>query len=83
MSKKMDLQLELLIQGLGKACEVGMKHIPTTKDEVHLFYCELIASMQLKGVITESEWRSLASPPYPVNDKRFTSLVDGFKATLY
>jgi hypothetical protein len=77
---KRDYQLAILVAGFEKVGALSPEQLPSTREEAHSFYVTLITAMHGENVISEEEWRVLASPPYPVDDPRLAAAIKQFKS---
>lgn len=78
--EKRDYQLAILIAAIEKVGAISPENLPGTREETHSFYATLIAAMHGENIISEEEWRVLASPPYPVDDPRLVMAIKQFKS---
>lgn len=78
--EKRDYQLAILIAAIEKVGAINPEQLPSTRAETHAFYSNTIAALHGAKLISEEEWRLLASPPYPVDDQRLIRAINQFKA---
>lgn len=81
--EKRDYQLAMLIAAIEKVGAISPDKLPSTREETHIFYATLIAAMHGENIISDEEWRVLASPPYPVDDPRLVNAIKRFKSEHY
>jgi hypothetical protein len=76
---KRDYQLAILIAAIEKVGKISPDQLPDTREGTHIFYCNTIAALHGGNFISDTEWKLLASPPYPVDDSRFMRAINQFK----